>query len=81
MGKKISIIGILTVIVYFISVAGFLVTQTEIALTIWEMMTIISGPVVFMVLLEFSRYLDIPDIFKNAMAGFMSCVCALTGLF
>lgn len=80
MGKKISIIGILTVIVYFISVAGFLVTQTEIALTIWEMMTIISGPVVFMVLLEFSRYFDIPDIFRNAMSGFMSCVCALTGL-
>ena len=80
MGKKISIIGIMTVIVYFISVAGFLVTQTEIALTIWEMMTIISGPVVFMVLLEFSRYLDIPDIFRNAMSGFMSCVCALTGL-
>ena len=64
MGKKISIIGILTVIVYFISVAGFLVTQTEIALTIWEMMTIISGPVVFTVHLEFSRYLDIPDIFR-----------------
>ena len=54
--KKISIIGILTVIVYFASVGGFLITQTEIALTIWEMMTILSGPVVFVVLQEFSQY-------------------------
>lgn len=79
MEKKISIIGILTVIVYFISVGGFIVTQTGIALTMWEMMTIISGPVVFMVLLEFSHFFDTPDILRRAMTGFMSCVCALTG--
>ena len=54
---------------YFISVAGFLVTQTEIALTIWEMMTIISGPVVFMVLLEFSRYLDIQIYLETQCQG------------
>lgn len=79
MGKKISIIGILTVILYFISVSGFLLTHTEVALTVWEMMTIISGPVVFMVLLEFSHYLGTPDILRRAMSGFLSCVCALTG--
>ena len=79
MEKKISIIGISTVIVYFISVGGFLITQTEIALTIWETMTIISGPVVFMVLLEFSHYFGTPDVLRRAMTGFMSCVCALTG--
>lgn len=77
--KKISIIGILTVIVYFASVGGFLITQTEIALTIWEMMTILSGPVVFVVLQEFSQYLGTPDLLRRAMSGFLSCVCALTG--
>jgi len=48
--KKISVIGILTCILYFISVGLFLITKADIALTIWELMTVISGPLVLLVM-------------------------------
>ncbi len=53
MSKRIHLIGIIAVIIYFLSVGSFLISQTDIALTIWELMTVISGPIVLLVLLEF----------------------------
>ena len=50
--KKIYIITIVAVFVYFISVLLFLVTQTDLALTVWELVTIVSGPVVLLVMLQ-----------------------------
>lgn len=54
MTKKIVAIGIITCILYFISVGLFLITKTEITLTIWEFMTVLSAPVLLFVLLEIS---------------------------
>ena len=80
MSKRLPFIGIITVILYFLSVGSFLVSKTETALTIWEMMTVISGPIVLLILLETSRRLATPDTYRMAMVAFMACVCALTGV-
>ena len=59
MTKKISITGIATCILYFISVGVFLIAKAGIALTAWELMTILSAPVVLFVLSELSTLNDI----------------------
>ncbi len=46
MSKRIHLIGMITIILYFLSVGSFLISRTDMALTIWELMTVISGPVV-----------------------------------
>ena len=80
MTKKISIIGIAACILYFLSVGLFLITKTEIALTAWELMTIISAQIVLFVLLELSSLVSITSVYKNAMLVFMACTCALTSV-
>ena len=79
MEKKVSVIGIIVCALYFLSVGLFIITGTSLALTLWELMTIISGPVVLLTLLGFARHLSVPDIQKNLMLVFMGCTCALTG--
>ena len=79
MVKKIAYIGIASCILYFISVGAFLITHTEIALTIWESMTIFGAIVETVVLIQVSAFLKTPDALKKAMLVFLSCVCALTG--
>ena len=79
MSKRLPFIGIITVILYFLSVGAFLVSKADAALTIWEIMTVISGPIVLLILLETSRRLATPEIYRMAMTAFMACVCALTG--
>ena len=80
MKKRISMIGITTCILYFVSVGAFLITKAEIALTIWEFMTILSAPVVLFVLLELSILVSIAPVYKKAMLAFMACTCALTSV-
>lgn len=80
MTKKISIIGIADCILYFLSVGSFLITKTQIALTAWELMTIISAQIVLFVLLELSSLVSITSVYKNAMLAFMVCTCALTSV-
>ena len=79
MVKKIAYIGIASCILYCISVGAFLITHTEIALTIWESMTIFGAIVEAVVLIQVSTFLKTPDALKKAMLVFLSCVCALTG--
>ena len=80
MTKKISVIGVFTCILYFISVGLFLITKEEAALTIWELMTFLSAPVELLVLLELSNLVNATAIYKNAMLVFMACACALTSV-
>ncbi len=80
MSKKIYLIGIIDVILYFIAVGVFLISKTDMALTIWELMTVFSGPVVLLVLLELSHRLSCPNLNRRAMLAFMACTCALTGV-
>lgn len=80
MSKRIHLVGIIAIILYFLSVGSFLISHAEIALTIWELMTVVSGPIVLLVLLELSHRLSSPDLYRNAMVAFMACTCALTGV-
>lgn len=80
MSKRIPCIGIVAVILYFLSMGAFLASQADAALTVWEMMTVISGPIVLLVLLETSHRLATPDIYRMLMVALMACVCALTGV-
>ena len=77
--KKISIVGILTCMLYFISVGLFLITKADIALTIWELMTVISGPLVLLVMIGLADFLSSPAFCKKTMLVAMSSTCALTG--
>ncbi|MBK1810766.1 hypothetical protein JHL18_08960 [Clostridium sp. YIM B02505] len=80
MEKKIPQIGIVTCILYFIAVTLFIITQTGLALTIWETLTIIGAPVILFVLIELSNIMNIKTTYRNAMIVFMSGTCSLTGL-
>lgn len=77
--KKISYIGIVTCILYFAGVMLFLVTKTEIALTIWELLTIIGGPAILIVLIALAKLMNIAKVYNDIMLVFLSCTCALTG--
>ncbi len=76
--KKIYIITIADVVLYLFSVAMFLITKTETALTIWEMLTIVSGPILLFAMLRLSRDLNQSEILRYALLSFMTCVCLLT---
>ena len=76
--KKIYIITIVAVVVYFISVLLFLVTQTDLALTVWELVTILSGPVILLVMLQLGNDLNRSKTVIYAMLSFMTSVCILT---
>ena len=77
--KKISVTGILTCILYFVSVGMFLITKSDIALTFWELMTVISGPLVLLVMTGLADFLSSPAVGKRIMLVSMGCTCGLTG--
>ena len=80
MNKKILYFSIVEVIVYFACVGAFLATQTQEALTMWELMTMISGPVVLLVLQEIAEALNITARWKSLMLVFLGCNATLTGV-
>ena len=79
MTKKASLAGMITCVLYFLSMGLILVAKTDRSLTIWEMMTVISGPVVLIVLIALAETVATPPNYQKAMIAFMSCACALTG--
>ncbi len=78
MKNKISLIGIANVVLYFLSVVLYLILKTETALTLWELMTVLSGPLMLIVLLELGKIISVPEKNQKAMTVFMGCTCALT---
>ena len=77
MMKKISIISIL---LYFSAVTLFLITKTEMALTLWEIMTI-EGAIVYTILLtKICDVLKSNDAHKRLVSIFLACSCALTSV-
>lgn len=76
--KRFSLVGIFTGLLYFVSVAIFLITKTETALTCWELLTVISAPVVMMVLLKLQEVLGSSSFYKNMATACLACTCALT---
>lgn len=80
MKDKIPWIGIITCILYFLSVGLFLITKTEMALTVWEMLTVLGAPMMLIVLVDLSERMQINGFYRNLMLVFMACTCSLTGL-
>ena len=78
MKNKIPLIGIANVVLYFLSVVLYLILKTETALTLWELMTVLSGPLMLIVLLELGKIISVPEKNQKAMTVFMGCTCALT---
>ena len=61
MKNKIPLIGIANVVLYFLSVVLYLILKTETALTLWELMTVLSGPLMLIVLLELGKNISVPE--------------------
>ena len=80
MYKNIFIIGIITCVLYFVAVAGFLVFKTEVALTIWELITVLSAPVVMMVLLKLQQAVGSSSFYKHMATACLASTCALTAV-
>jgi hypothetical protein len=80
MNKNIFIIGIITCVLYFIAVAGFLVFKTEVALTMWELITVLSAPVVMLVLLKLQQATGSSLLYKNTATAFLAATCTLTAI-
>ena len=78
--KQIYIITIADAVLYLFSVLLFLITKTDLALTIWEMLTIVSGPILLFAMLHLSHDLNQPIIIRHAVLSFMTCVCLLTSV-
>ncbi len=78
--KKVYILTIADAVLYLFSVLIFLITKTELALTIWEMLTIVSGPILLFAMLHLSHELNQSVILRCAVSGFMTCVCLLTAV-
>jgi hypothetical protein len=78
--KKVYILTIADAVLYLFSVLIFLITKTELALTIWEMLTIVSGPILLFAMLHLSHELNQSVILRYAVLGFMTCVCLLTAV-
>lgn len=80
MKRALPVAGIVTVALYFAAVAAFLLTQTAFALTVWELLTIFSATLIF-VLLQYT--LDAAVLDKGARERTlvaMGCACALTAV-
>lgn len=78
--KKISIASIIAIIIYFISVSLFLITKTDIALTIWELMTIIGAIVYLFLIIKLSEILTNSNFYKRLISVFMGCGLAFTSV-
>ncbi len=73
-------IGIATAILYFVAVSSFLIFKTELTLTIWELLTVFSAPIVTVVLLKLHNLFSSKTIYKSITTVSMSCTCALTAM-
>ena len=78
MNKRYASSGIGIVILYFLSVAAFLVTGKSLALTIWESMTMVSAPATLFLLVRFCDCAAASRVYRDLMLTFMACACTLT---
>ena len=80
MEKRIFECGCIVGILYFVAVGVFLVTKTDVALTIWEVLTMLGAVQELIILLEICHQFSVSVVCRNIMIAFMSCTCALTGV-
>lgn len=78
--KRISTCSIIAIIFYFISVMLFLITKTDLALTIWELMTIIGGLVYLTLFVKLSEKISSDSIYKKLISIFAASGVVLTSV-
>lgn len=78
--KKVSVIGIIGVIVYFLSVLFFLITRLEWALTLWEIMTIVGAIIILIVLVEIANKNNMKDVYCTFMMTTHSGTIIITSI-
>jgi len=81
MKNKIAILGIIDCILYAVVVALYLTVKSELLLTLWEAVTVISAPVILLLLLSIlTENTKANSIFYSLVVVFMSCTIVLTSV-
>ena len=78
--KKAAIAGIVGEILYFISMVLFLITQTEVALTFWETMTVVGAIIMLIALAVIADEYKIQQIHHKLMLISLSGTVFLTSI-
>ncbi|MDR0292586.1 MAG: hypothetical protein LBH95_00335 [Oscillospiraceae bacterium] len=83
MSKKaksmIAYTGIGCILLYFIVVAGYFLTESRLMLKCWEAMIILSAPVMLLVIVSVLEHAGKDKTgFKTAALAFMTCAAAIT---
>ncbi len=78
--KKVSIISIISILLYFVAVTLFLITKTDVALTLWELMTIEGALVYVVLLIKLCDKFKCNEIYKRLISIFLACACTLTSV-
>ena len=78
--KKAAIAGIAGEILYFISMGLFLITQTGVALTFWELMTVAGAVIMLIVLIVIAEDRKIQQIHHKLMMIALSGTVFLTSI-
>ena len=81
MKNKIAIFGVADVCIYAMTVALYLIFKSDILLTLWETVTILSSPVMLLVLLTIlSISSQTRPVFKNLTIVFLTGTIILTSV-
>lgn len=81
MKNKIALLGIVDVCIYAVTVLLYLIVKSEPLLTIWEVVTFLSAPVMLLILLDILKnYGQVNPIYQILAVVFMTCNIALTSL-
>lgn len=72
--------GIVTAIIYFLSMAWFLIAKTSAALKLWECMTVISALLILVLLIHFCDSVTALKTYRDLAVLFMACATTLTSL-
>jgi len=81
MKNKISILGIADVCIYAMTVALYLIFKSDMLLTLWEAVTILSSPVMLLILLAIlKKSSQARPVFKSLTIVFMTGTIILTSV-
>ncbi len=81
MKNKIAMLGIVDVGLYAVTVILYSVFKSDQLLTIWEAVTILSAPIMLLILLDIlNKNRQVNPVFQSLTVVFMSCTIALTSI-
>lgn len=79
MRNKIAILGIADVCLYAVAVVLYLIVKSEQLLTLWEVVTILSAPIILLILLDVHNKTGrVNSMFRSFTVVFMTCNIVLT---